>query len=59
MPVLKQRLAKPTAVIDLVRARPSSGISADGDKITIGAMTTHAEVAQLRRGAGGRSRRWP
>ena len=45
IPTLKQRLASPTDVIDLAGIAGMSGISVDGDKVSIGAMTRHAEVA--------------
>jgi carbon-monoxide dehydrogenase medium subunit len=45
LPVLKLRLAAPTLLVDLGRIPELVGISDDGDAITIGAMTTHAEVA--------------
>ncbi|WP_428491553.1 FAD binding domain-containing protein [Rhodopila sp.] len=44
IPVLKQRLNKPSTVIDLAKLG-LSGITVSGDKITIGAMTTHAAIA--------------
>ena len=44
IPVLKQRLAKPSAVIDL-SGLGLTGISAAGGVVTIGAMTTHMTVA--------------
>lgn len=44
IPVLKQRLAKPSDVISLAGAG-LSGITNSGDSVTIGAMTTHSEVA--------------
>lgn len=44
IPVLKQRLNKPSAVIDLV-SLGLSGITVAGNVVTIGAMTTHATVA--------------
>ncbi|MFP6728440.1 MAG: FAD binding domain-containing protein [Alphaproteobacteria bacterium] len=44
IPVLKQRLAKPSDVISLAGAG-LSGITNNGDSVAIGAMTTHAEVA--------------
>ena len=44
LPVLKQRLNKPSALIDLAAAG-MSGITVSGDTITIGAMTTHAMIA--------------
>ncbi|KPK26191.1 MAG: carbon monoxide dehydrogenase [Betaproteobacteria bacterium SG8_40] len=42
---MKLRLASPTDVIDLGGVAELRGIKADGKGITIGAMTTHAEVA--------------
>lgn len=45
LPMLKLRLAAPTALIDLGRVAALKGISAEGGRIRIGAMTTHAEVA--------------
>jgi carbon-monoxide dehydrogenase medium subunit len=44
IPVLKQRLNKPSAVVDLGGAG-LSGIRLEGDKLVIGAMTTHGAVA--------------
>ncbi|HET6309287.1 MAG TPA: xanthine dehydrogenase family protein subunit M [Rhodopila sp.] len=44
IPVLKQRLNKPSTVVDLAKLG-LSGITVSGDKVTIGAMTRHADVA--------------
>jgi len=44
IPVLKQRLNKPTTVVDLARLG-LSGITVAGGTVTVGAMTTHATVA--------------
>jgi aerobic carbon-monoxide dehydrogenase medium subunit len=44
IPVLKQRLNKPTVVVDLAKLG-LSGIKVSGDTVTIGAMTTHATIA--------------
>jgi carbon-monoxide dehydrogenase medium subunit len=44
VPVLKQRLNKPSVVVDLAGLN-LAGIKRVGDNIEIGAMTTHAEVA--------------
>ena len=44
IPVLKQRLAKPTALIDL-SGLGLSGITVANNVVTIGAMTTHVAVA--------------
>lgn len=45
IPTLKQRLAMPSALIDLNRLSDLAGIRTDGDGVVIGAMTRHAEVA--------------
>ena len=45
IPTLKQRLATPTDVIDLAGIAGLSGITDNGDTVTVGAMTRHAEVA--------------
>ncbi len=44
IPVLKQRLANPSDVVSLAGAG-LSGITNNGDSVTIGATTTHAAVA--------------
>jgi len=44
IPVLKQRLNKPSKVVDLA-GLGLSGITVTGDTVTIGATTTHAAVA--------------
>lgn len=43
IPVLKQRLAKPTAIVDL-SALDLKGITMAGDKVRIGAMSTHYDI---------------
>ena len=45
IPTLKQRLAQPSDLIDLSKLAELKGISRDAGSVTIGAMTTHAEVA--------------
>jgi len=45
IPTLKQRLARPSTLIDLSGIAELKGIKAEGDGVTIGAMTRHAEVA--------------
>jgi carbon-monoxide dehydrogenase medium subunit len=45
IPTLKQRLAKPTALIDLGALKDLVGIKVAGGVVTIGAMTTHFAVA--------------
>ncbi len=42
---MKQRLAAPSAVVDLTKIPELKGIGVDGGTITIGAATTHAAVA--------------
>ncbi|MBI4466364.1 MAG: xanthine dehydrogenase family protein subunit M [Acidobacteria bacterium] len=44
LPMMKLRLATPRTLIDLGRIRGLSYIREDGGRISIGAMTTHAEV---------------
>jgi len=44
IPVLKQRLNRPSVVVDLAKTG-LSGITVAGSTVTIGAMTTHAAVA--------------
>jgi carbon-monoxide dehydrogenase medium subunit len=46
LPVMKQRLAMPSDVIDLSRIPELTGISADAASVTIGAMTPHDAVAK-------------
>lgn len=46
LPVLRLRLAAPTALIDLGGIPELRGIRVDGDALVIGAMTTHDEVAR-------------
>jgi aerobic carbon-monoxide dehydrogenase medium subunit len=45
LPTLKQRLAHPSAVVDLSGIGDLKGIRRDGASLVIGAMTKHAEVA--------------
>jgi aerobic carbon-monoxide dehydrogenase medium subunit len=45
LPTMKQRLAAPSALIDLAALPGLSGIAIEGGHVTIGAMSTHAEVA--------------
>ena len=45
IPTLKQRLARPTSLVDLAAIKDLKGIHQTGNAIGIGAMTTHAEVA--------------
>jgi carbon-monoxide dehydrogenase medium subunit len=45
IPTLKQRLAKPSDVVDLNGIKDLAGIKVDGNGVTVGAMTRHADVA--------------
>jgi carbon-monoxide dehydrogenase medium subunit len=46
LPTIKQRLAAPAALIDLSKIPQLSGMSAQGDSLTVGAMTRHVDVAE-------------
>jgi len=46
LPTMKQRLASPTALIDLKSVPDLAGITREGDNLLIGAMTRHADVAR-------------
>jgi aerobic carbon-monoxide dehydrogenase medium subunit len=48
VPLMKLRLAAPTAVVDIGRVAELRGIARDGDRVRIGALTTHAELASSR-----------
>ncbi|NIM28194.1 MAG: carbon monoxide dehydrogenase [Gammaproteobacteria bacterium] len=45
IPVMKQRLAQPSDVIDISTIAELSGVRRDGDALVIGATTPHASVA--------------
>jgi carbon-monoxide dehydrogenase medium subunit len=45
IPTLKQRLARPSDVIDLGKIGELAGIKQEGNALVIGAMTRHADVA--------------
>jgi len=45
IPLLKLRLAAPSALIDIGRIAELRGITRSGDVLRIGALTTHAELA--------------
>ena len=45
LPTLKQRLAMPTALIDISKVDGLSGIQRDGNNIVVGAGTKHKDVA--------------
>ncbi|GIQ77363.1 xanthine dehydrogenase family protein subunit M [Bradyrhizobium sp. RD5-C2] len=46
LPVMKQRLAAPSDVIDVAKIKDMIGIDVSGDTVTIKAATTHYDVAQ-------------
>ena len=45
LPTMKLRLAAPKAIIDLSRVAELRGLDRKGNALVVGAMTTHAEVA--------------
>jgi carbon-monoxide dehydrogenase medium subunit len=45
IPAMKTRLAAPSDVVDIARIEDLKGIKVSGKTVTIGAATTHAEVA--------------
>ena len=46
LPVMKQRLASPSDVIDLGKIKDLIGVEVSGDTVTIKAATTHCDVAE-------------
>jgi carbon-monoxide dehydrogenase medium subunit len=45
IPTLKQRLARPSDVVDLGAIKELAGIKVEGNNVVIGGMTRHADVA--------------
>jgi aerobic carbon-monoxide dehydrogenase medium subunit len=45
IPTLKQRLARPSDVVDLSGIKELAGIKIDGNNVVVGGMTRHADVA--------------
>ena len=45
IPTMKARLAAPSDLVDISRIADLRGVKVEGQRVTIGAMTTHAEVA--------------
>lgn len=45
IPTMKAKLAAPSDLVDISQVDGMAGISVDGNTVTIGSMTTHAEVA--------------
>jgi carbon-monoxide dehydrogenase medium subunit len=46
LPVMKQRLAQPSALVDLSQVEGLAGVELKGRSVVIGAMTRHADVAR-------------
>jgi aerobic carbon-monoxide dehydrogenase medium subunit len=46
LPALKHRLNKPSAVVDLSGIAELRGIRREGDKLVVGALTKHKEIAE-------------
>ena len=46
LPTMKQRLAAPSALVELKDLPELAGVNREGDNLVIGAMTRHAEVAR-------------
>lgn len=46
LPALKHRLNKPSAVVDLSGIAELKGIRREGDKLVVGALTKHKEIAE-------------
>src|SRR5258705_3634617 len=45
IPTLKQRLARPSDVVDLGGVKELAGIKVEGNNVVVGGMTRHADVA--------------
>ena len=45
LPMMKLRLAAPPTLVDIGQIADLKGISADGDGLSVGALTTHAAIA--------------
>jgi aerobic carbon-monoxide dehydrogenase medium subunit len=44
LPLMKQRLARPSAIVDISRIKDLSYVRDDGDRIAVGALTCHEDV---------------
>ena len=53
IPAMKLRAAQPAALVDIGRIPGLSGIASDGDSLVIGALATHASVADSAAVRGG------
>jgi aerobic carbon-monoxide dehydrogenase medium subunit len=61
LPTLKLRLARPDSLVDLGRIAELAGIRIEANRVEIGAMTRHADVAhsaELRRALPALAIRW-
>ena len=47
LPMMKLRLATPATLVDIGRIAALKGSAEDGDRLSIGALTTHAEIIGL------------
>lgn len=45
IPLMRLRLAQPTALVDLGRVPGLDGVRVDGDRLRVGALTRHAQLA--------------
>lgn len=45
LPLLKQRLAAPSVLVDISRLDEMKGVSVAGDRVRVGALTTHRQLA--------------
>ncbi|MCW5853157.1 MAG: FAD binding domain-containing protein, partial [Anaerolineae bacterium] len=45
LPLMKLRLATPPALIDIARIADLKGVRQEGNGVTVGALTTHNEIA--------------
>lgn len=52
LPAMKLRLARPAAVIDIGRIESLRGIHQEADRLEVGALTRHADLASARLPAG-------
>lgn len=46
IPAMKLRLARPRAIVDLGRVQELTAITPDGSEVRVGAMATHAQIAE-------------
>ena len=58
IPLLKLRLANPGVLVDISGIGDLKGVKSNGGTVTIGALTTHAEI-EHNSDLKGRCRSWP